>query len=133
MSGETLVIHCESKPRDSFTNQGVILTGDRFRKGVQLPIGVPGGRGLGSGSGAWWGVVCLWETREKGRGWGGWGADEVGTGKATGKSMKRSMRRFGGVMMASVGMVQTTVALLPCYMKWGHYDSVGMKLMFRDL
>ena len=32
-----------------------MLNGCSFRKGVRVPSSVPGGRGLGSASGGWWG------------------------------------------------------------------------------
>ena len=51
------------------------------------------GRGLGSGSGGWWGVVPV---ENKGR--GGRGVRKVGggvgTGKGTGKSMRKLCRNY---------------------------------------
>ena len=49
----------------------MVLTGGSFRKGVAVPIGVPG-RGLGrlgSGLGGWW-LVSFVENGEKGKGVG---------------------------------------------------------------
>ena len=49
------------------------------------------GRGLGSGSGGWWGAVFLWKIREKGKGVGGGGGE--GTGKGAGKSMHKLLAK----------------------------------------
>ena len=50
------------------------------------------GRGLGSGSGGWWGGGLPVEMREKGKrgGEGGWW---VGTDKGTGKSMRTRLSK----------------------------------------
>ena len=65
--------------------------GGSFRKGVQVPIGVPGRGGLGLGSGGRRVKVVLWKMREngegggEGRGWGGSGVGRVGGGVGTGR------------------------------------------------
>ena len=53
----------------------------------------PWGRGLGSGSGGWWGAVFLWKTRAKGKAVGRVGG-RVGTGKGTGESMRKLCRNY---------------------------------------
>ena len=69
------------------------LRGVVFEKGVRVAIGVPGGRGLGSGLGGWWGGGFPLEMREKGKGVGRVGG-AVGTGKGTGKSMRKLCRNY---------------------------------------
>ena len=53
----------------------VVFTGGSFRKGVRVPVSVPGEGVLGSGLGGWWGVVFLLKMKGKGEGGGGWGGD----------------------------------------------------------
>ena len=67
-----------------------VCTGGSFRKGCEF-LSVSLGRGSGSGSGGWWGggTVFLLKTREKGKAGVGRVGDGVGTGKETGKSMRK--------------------------------------------
>ena len=47
--------------------KGWFLLGVVFAKGCEFLL-VSLGKGLGEGSGEWWGVVLLWKVRENGKG-----------------------------------------------------------------
>ena len=60
---------------------------------MRVPIGVPGGGVWGPVQGVVGGGFPV-ENKGKGEGgWGGWGS-EVGTGKGTGKSMRKPCRNY---------------------------------------
>ena len=79
---------------------------------MQVPIGVPGERGLGSGSGWWWGLVFLWERLERGKGAGRVGGG-VWTGKGTGKSMRKLCRNYPLANYPSVSPLTIVVPFVP--------------------
>ena len=51
----------------------VVFTGGSSRKGVRVPIGVPGWGVLGRVEAGGWGGIFLWKMMENGKGEGGWG------------------------------------------------------------
>ena len=53
----------------------LIFAGGSCRKGLRVPVGVPGGGVRGRVEGGVVGVVFLWRMRERGKGVGGWGGD----------------------------------------------------------
>ena len=71
--------------------KGKVFTGGSFRKGVRVPIGVPGGGVWGRVEGGWWGAGFPVESKgnEEGGGEGG-----VGTRKGTGKSIRKLCRNY---------------------------------------
>ena len=68
---------------------GVVFYRGSFSQRGASSYWCPQGRGLGSGSGGWWGVVSWGKIREKREGVGRVGGG-VGTGKGTGKSTPRA-------------------------------------------
>ena len=96
--------------------EGVVFTGGSFRRGVRVPIGVPGGGGSGQVQVGGRGVVCSWEMREKGKG-AGRGGGGAGTGKGTSKSLhthlsKLPFSKLRISLSASLRIVEINVSLL---------------------
>ena len=107
----------------------VVFTRGSYRKGVRVPIGVPGRGGFGSGSAGWWGVVFLWKIREEGKGVGrvrGWGGDRQRNRQVNGQAL--SELPFSSLPFSSLPFSFSPVlgprkggvdALLECRSFWG--------------
>ena len=87
---ETGVTVC---PFSRFPIFWVVFARSSFRKGVRVPVGVPGGGVSGRVQGGGGGGFLCKKIREEGKG-AGRVESGVGTGKGTGKSMRKLCRNY---------------------------------------